>query len=252
MVKRYLYSMIIIAVVLLIAYPVYSAKPADNEVMVTMIEGTAQSFAPGTATGMRIKKGDRLTKDREVKVGEKSRMELRFPDKTVMRLAEKSTLKLSEISYDKKTGTKNFKVALAVGKMWANVKKLVTSDSAVEVKTVNAVAGVRGTVYRVNVEEDKSAMVKVYDGSVYVTSPPKEVPKPSSEVSGPVQVPGPHEVPPPVREVTVEEWQVIIKSMQQITISPQGVASQPQDFTPQEDADDWVKWNQERDKQVAF
>jgi hypothetical protein len=252
MVKRYLYGTIILAVALLSAYPVYSAKPAGNEVMVTMIEGTAQAFAPGTVAGVPLKKGDRLTKDREVKVGEKSRVELRFPDNTVMRLSERTTLKLSEISYDKKTGTKNFKVALAVGKMWANVKKLVTSDSAVEVKTVNAVAGVRGTVYRVNVEEDKSAMVKVYDGSVSVTSPPKEVPKPASQVSGPVPVPGPHEVPPPVREVTMEEWQVIIKSMQQVTISPQGVASQPQDFTPQEDADDWVRWNQERDKRVVF
>ncbi len=252
MVKRFIYGAIVLACALLFAHPAHPAHPAENEVMVTMIEGTAQAFAPGAATGMRIKKGDKLTKDREVKVGEKSRAELRFPDNTVMRLAEKSTFKLSEISYDKKTGAKNFKVALSLGKMWAKVKKLATPDSAVEVKTVNAVAGVRGTVYRVDVEEDKSAMVKVYDGSVYVTSPPKEVPKPASEVSAPVPVPGPHEVPPPVREVTMEEWQVIIKSMQQITISPQGVASQPRDFTPQEDADDWVKWNQERDKQVAF
>jgi hypothetical protein len=252
MVKQCIYGTIVLAVVLLFVYPAHPAKPAGSEVMVTMIEGTAQSFTPGATAGAPLKKGDRLMKDREVKVGEKSRVELRFPDNTVMRLAEKSTLKLSEIAYDQKTGAKNFKVALAFGKMWANVKKLVTSDSAVEVKTVNAVAGVRGTVYRVNVEEDKSAMVKVYDGAVYVASPPREVQKPASEVSGPVQVPGPHEVPPPVREVTMEEWQVIIKSMQQITISPEGVASQPQDFTPQEDADDWVKWNQERDKQVAF
>ncbi len=252
MVKRYLYGTIVLAAALLFAYPVYSAKPSGNEVMVTMIEGAAQAFAPGAASGVPLKKGDRLTKDHELKVGEKSRVELRFPDNTVMRLSEKSTLKLSRISYNRKTGTKNFKVALSVGRMWANVKKLVTPDSTVEVKTVNAVAGVRGTVYRVNVEEDKSAMVKVYDGAVYVASPPKEVPKPASEASGPVPVPGPHEVPSPVHEVTMEEWQVIIKSMQEITISPQGVASQPRDFTPQEDADDWVRWNQERDKQVAF
>lgn len=252
MVKQYIYGMIAFAAIFLFAHPAYPSPAAQNEVLVTRIDGAAQAFAPGTATGVPLKKGDRLTKEREVKVGEKSRVELRFPDNTVMRLAEKSTLKLSEISYNKKTETKNFKVALSIGKMWANVRKLVTPESSVEVKTVNAVAGVRGTVYRVNVEEDKSAVVKVYDGAVYVASPPKEVPKPASEVSGPVPVPGPHEVPSPVREVTMEEWHVIIKSMQQITISPQGVASQPQDFTPQEDADDWVKWNQERDKQVAF
>jgi hypothetical protein len=252
MVKRFIYGTIILASALLFAPPAHPAKPAQNEVMVTMVEGTARAFAAGASAGVRLKKGDRLTREHEVKVGEKSRLELRFPDNTVMRLSEKSTLKLGEISYDKKTGAKNFKVALSLGKMWAKVKKLVTSDSAVEVKTVNAVAGVRGTVYRVDVEEDKSAMVKVYDGSVYVASPPKEVPKPASEVSGPVPVPGPHEVPSPVREVTMEEWQVIVSSMQQIAISPQGVASQPKDFTSQEDTDDWVKWNQERDKKVAF
>lgn len=252
MVKRFIYGALVLACALFFVHPAHTATPAENEVMVTAIEGTAKSFTARTAAGVRLKKGDRLNKEHEVKVGEKSRLELRFADNTVMRLSEKSTLKLSDISYNKETGAKNFKVALSVGKMWAKVKKLVTPDSTVEVKTVNAVAGVRGTVYRVNVEEDKSAMVKVYDGAVYVASPPKEVPKPASEVSGPVPVPGPHEVPKPVHEVTMEEWQVIVKSMQQISISPQGVASPPQDFTAQEDTDDWVKWNQERDKQASF
>jgi hypothetical protein len=50
----------------------------------------------------------------------------------------------------------------------------------------------------------------------------------------------------------MEEWHVIVRSFQQITISPQGVASKPEDFSPQQDMDDWVKWNQERDKQLQL
>ena len=93
-------------------------------------------------------------------------------------------------------------------------------------------------------------MVKVYDGSVYVAGAQKEESKPVTQTGGPVPVTGPQPVPPPYHEVTMEEWHVIVKSFQQITISPQGVPSQPQDFTPQQDMDDWVKWNQERDKQL--
>ncbi len=33
---------------------------------------------------------------------------------------------------------------------------------------------------------------------------------------------------------------------------PQGVPSKPEDFDPKADSDDWVKWNQERDKQINF
>ena len=145
------------------------------------------------------------------------------------------------------------KVNLSVGKLWAKVKKLTTPDSSVVVETSNAVAGVRGTVYRVNVEEDTSALVKVYDGSVYVASPPKDTSgQPPVQVSKPTEVPGPSEVPPPYHQVTMEEWTYIVKAMQQISITSQGIASQPQDFDPQADADDWVKWNQERDKGMSF
>jgi hypothetical protein len=59
-------------------------------------------------------------------------------------------------------------------------------------------------------------------------------------------------VPPPYHEVTMEEWHVIVKSFQQVTISPEGKPSEPKDFTPQEDADDWVKWNRERDRDIQF
>lgn len=226
----------------------------ENAAVVTMIDGQAHAFNKGEKSGILLKKNSKVTKGQDIRVGERSRIELRFPDGTVMRFAERSVVKMDDVLFDNKTKNKKVRVDIERGKLWASVRKLVTSDSKVEVKTVNAVAGVRGTVYRVNVEDDNSALVKVYDGSVYVDgvqrSGQKE-PTPGG-YAPPVPVPGPHEVPPPYHEVTMEEWHVIVKSFQQITISPQGVASKPQDFNPQEDLDDWVKWNQERDKQLQF
>lgn len=233
-----------------------SARAAEmqasaGEVLTTRVEGTAQAFTKGKPP-VSLKKGSRLKQNQEVGVGEKSRVELLFPDGTVMRLAEKSRLNLSKIAFDRKTEGKNVNVNLGSGKLWAKVKKLVTPDSSVEVRTTNAVAGVRGTVYRVNVNEDQSAIVKVYDGSVYVANPPIDASKPMNKAIAPVPVAGPHEIAPPVHEVSMEAWHVIVKSFQQVSISPQGVASQPQDFDPKADADDWVIWNQERDKDVVF
>ena len=243
---------IVIAVMLLTGYFTASASADDSAAIVTRLDGNASVYTKGGKAGTPLKKHDKLKQGQEVRVGEKSRVELKYPDGTVMRFAERSTIKIDDITYDSKTKSKKVKVDLGGGKLWANVKKLVTADSKVEVKTVNAVAGVRGTIYRVNVEEDNSAMVKVYDGTVAVAGVPKEAAKPSGQFAAPVPVPGPQQVPPPYHEVSMEEWTVIVKSMQQITVSPQGVASKPQDFTPQEDMDDWVKWNQERDKQLSF
>lgn len=244
--------LIAFAAILLTGFSAASGYADDSAAVVTRLNGNASVFTRGGKAGKPLKKNDKIMKGQEVKVGEKSRIELKYPDGTVMRFAERSTIKIDDITYDGKTQSKKVKVDLGGGKLWANVKKLVTADSKVEVKTVNAVAGVRGTVYRVNVDEDNSAMVKVYDGSVAVAGVPKEGAKAPGQFTAPVPVAGPQEVPPPYHEVSMEEWTVIVKAMQQITISPQGVASKPQDFTPQEDMDDWVKWNQERDKQLSL
>ena len=234
------------------AVAVHAAESGGSEATVTTVNGSAKVYRKGSKAGRPLHKGDKLKEDDEVKVAEKSRLEILFPDGTAMRLAEKSSLRMSELAYNKETDRKNLKVDLALGKLWARVKKLKTADSSVEVKTSNAVAGVRGTVYRVNVDEDKSALVRVYDGEVYVANPPRDASKATDKATAPHEVAGPHAVPPPYHEVSMEEWTAIVKAMQQIRISPEGKPSEPEDFDPRADADDWVKWNQERDKQVAF
>jgi hypothetical protein len=253
MVKQYRVPPLVLLVLVLFFTAVAMASgSSSNDAVVTVLQGSARVYSKGVAKGRPLKKGDTLKKDQEVKVAKKSRMEIRFPDGTIMRLAEKSHLKLNQLSFNKRTEEKNVKVDLSIGKLWAKVKKLITPDSSVEVRTSNAVAGVRGTVYRVNVEDDKSAVVKVYDGSVYVANPPRDTSVQESKVTPPHEVSGPHAVSPPYHEVSMEEWTAIVKAMQQITISPQGVPSKPQDFDPKADSDDWVKWNQERDKQTQF
>ncbi len=242
-----------ISILILSAAYAADASPDHAQAVVSLLEGKASAFTAGEKRGASLKRGDRLTKDQEVRVADKSRIEIRFPDGTVMRLSEKSTLKLNDVYYSKKSGAKTVRVGLSIGKLWAKVRGLTNPDSRVEVRTVNAVAGVRGTVYRVNMEKDKSAVIKVYDGSVYVENPPKELGQTTEAgVTRPTEVPGPHAVPPPYHEVSMEEWQVIVKSFQQMTISPEGKPSEPKNFTLQEDADDWVRWNQERDKQMSF
>jgi hypothetical protein len=244
---------LIVVMIMSLGESAFGTETATNDAVVTMVQGTARVFAKSVTKGRILKKGDKLKKEDDIKVAEQSRLEIRFPDGTVMRLGENSQLKMSEVSYNAKTEGKTLRVNLSIGKVWAKVKKLITQDSSVVVETSNAVAGVRGTVYRVNVEDDKSALVKVYDGSVYVASPPKEMEgKPPLQVSKPTEVTGPREVPPPYHQVTMEEWTYIVKAMQQISISPQGIATQPQDFDPKTDADEWVRWNQERDTLSKF
>jgi hypothetical protein len=248
MIRRYALSSVVL--LLLCGSIVNAGEMSGTEAVVTALDGTAQVVTKDKPGAGAIRRGDRLGRDQEILVGERSRIEIRFPDGTVMRLSERTRLAMNDIRFDSKTERKNVKVNLGAGKLWANVRKLVTADSSVEVKTVNAVAGVRGTVYRVNVDQDKSALVRVYEGSVYVANPPRDQSQPIDKVSAPHEVAGPHEVPPPYHEVSMDEWTAIVAAMQQITISPQGVPSKPQNFDPVKDADDWVLWNRERDKQL--
>jgi hypothetical protein len=245
-------TIVLIVVLAGISSVLQANDTGGSDAVVSVLQGAARAYSKGDTKGHALKKGDRIKKDQDVKVAAKSRLEMRFPDGTVMRLSEKSRIRLSELSFDKKTAGKKVKVELSNGKLWAKVKKLATPDSLVEVQTSNAVAGVRGTMYRVNVEEDRSAVVTVYDGTVYVANPPRSASGQDDAVTAPRPVAGPTEVPTPHHEVSMEEWTAIVTAMQQLTISPQGVPSKPQEFDPGAEQDDWVKWNKKRDKELSF
>jgi hypothetical protein len=46
----------------------------------------------------------------------------------------------------------------------------------------------------------------------------------------------------------MQEWTYVVRAMHQIAIQQDGTVSKPFRFDPKVDADDWVRWNQMRDK----
>lgn len=193
------------------------------------------------ATGVLLAAGDRVT------TGTGARLELKLPDGSYLRFDERTTFKLISMAGSRQKEERNIRVSMVVGKTWARVAKLFGKKrGGFSIATQTAVAGVRGTTFRMNVEEDNSAVLKVYGGEVEVRK--KKEAAPGAEAAPPVftkpvPIKGPH-------PISMEEWVYIVKSLQQININPDGSATKPFRFDIQADLNEWVRWNQMRDSEI--
>jgi len=218
------------------------------EAKVTLIEGKVEVIKQGMIKPQPLMLGDYVAHGDQITTKKDSRIELKLPDKSLIRFDELTTFELVCVDFDKKTKKRNINVSMLLGKTWANVSKRFGQKGRFAVSTKTAVAGVRGTVYRVNVAQDNTVQVKVYWGEVGVSSAPKPgTASQTQQIMKPAKVLGPHPVAGP-HSVSMEEWTYIVKSMQQIIILPDGTPTKPVPFLASEDANDWVLWNQERDK----
>jgi hypothetical protein len=221
----------------------------SGKALVTLLDGTASVMHGGAGPKLAVVRGDFLARGDRVMTDPGSRMELKLPDGSFMRFDENTRFDLVSMTADPKTRERNISISVRIGRAWAKVAKFFGIRSRFEMATQTAVCGVRGTVYRMNVNNDQSAVVKVYEGAVEVRS--KAAPaaseaekadaSPSS--SNPTPIAGPH-------PVTMEQWVYIVSSLQQINISADGKATPPFRFDIMADLNDWVKWNKSRDKLV--
>ncbi len=228
-----------------------SIELEGGKAQVSLLKGSASIVKKGMTKAQPLVQGDLLSGGDRITTGKNTRIELKLPDGSYLRYDEQTTFELTSADFDKKKNQRDISVRMILGKTWAKVARLFGGRGRFAISTRTAVAGVRGTVYRMNVDKDNSVTVKVYWGEVVVNSRPKdgtEV-KPSKimepkKVSGPYPVPGPH-------PVSMEEWTFIVKALQQINIRPDGTVTKPFRFNIKDDLNDWVVWNQNRDKIIG-
>ncbi|NOZ86753.1 MAG: FecR domain-containing protein [Deltaproteobacteria bacterium] len=235
----------LILAVLLAAFMMVSgfdANAAKAKARVSFLSGAAHWAKTKKGPWKKLKKGQAVHDKWWVKTAADTRLELKLADKSVLRLAADTIIHLENLVYSKKKNKKVYKAKLVAGKAWARVTSLFGNDSSFEVKTRNAVAGVRGTVFRVDVAKDTSTLVRVYSGVVAVSNAPVYARK--TKGGKRVEVAGPH-------EISRKQWEeYVAKAMQEVRVSAKGEISKPRAFTADEDKDDWVAWNQERDQSL--
>lgn len=179
------------------------------------------SVLEGTAKRTNGEQSEALHADSEIElndtidVGADSNLKITLNDESVLMLSSRSQLFIDEASFEGQE-RKGFVAKLGFGKVWAKVKKaLAGSNSKFEVKTDRAVAGVRGTIFRVDYGDTAKAIiptqkmrivVRVVEGRVMVAAQvPKKAEEPASSNQGTKkgerkQVAGP-------QEITADQWE---------------------------------------------
>lgn len=247
---------VVAAAGLMFSVPDLLARPAAKTTAgvagkVTFLKGKAKHGMEGSPL-KPLRRNDKVREGELLKTGAGTRLELKLADGSIMRLAPNSSLKVGVAkSSDPAAGKDNGQHKLTAGKMWAKITKSMGHESKFAVRTENAVAGVRGTTFRVNAEEDGATVVKVYEGAVAVSNGPL-VEKAASGTQGRIDFKNRKEVAAPFHEVSLQEWEKIVGAMKEIRVAANGAQTEPTDFTAQSDAAnkedaEWVAWNNEMD-----
>jgi hypothetical protein len=188
---------------LLSAWPVLAAVGS-----VTIVEGAAFRTPKGGAE-QPLKQGAEVELDDTLRTGADGNVKLTLTDQSVLVLGPESELVVERAEFESQERSR-VSLKLLVGGVWAKVKKAIAgSDSTFEVSAARAVAGVRGTIFRVDATplivgtrppKIRETVVRVTEGRVAVNAQVKKAAAKPPPKGPRVEVPGP-------TEVTAEEWE---------------------------------------------
>lgn len=228
---------------------VFSAG-AESVAKITSIEGTASVLRKSAADWRNAKPGTPLEVGDQVYTREESFAEIRYAAGAVLRMDEKTKVTI-EASSEKTVKTKS-----AIGSVWVNMQKLISTGKSFEVSTPTAVAAIRGTVFDMSYTPDSASYVAVFEGRVAVGPSDslkkkleqEKMEKPKPKIEEPVEVPGPEEIPGPY-EVSLEQWRTIVAG-QKISVRKDGKFAQEKIDMTAVEKEKFVKKNLEMDKEL--
>jgi len=185
------------------------AQVATNQAVITSMYNTVQ-VRHGTAGWSDAKLNEVLKPTDAVRTGEDSRAELTIGRTGYIRLDENSHLLITHLD---EAGTSSFKAL--IGGVWVTLAKALGGSSKFEVEMPSAVASVKGTVFRCDVDDEGDSSTYVYEGDVELRANDKRV------------------------KLTPAQWARVPRGLKKILL--QNMNLQEDDQRP------WVAYNRHRD-----
>jgi hypothetical protein len=135
---------------------------------VKFVKGDVQAIIPeGEKIWQPLYLKDRVWRGSSIKTGKDSLLVVENEEQASFVVSSNSNLKIS--AFDQEEENKSLNVFLKLGRLLSSVK------FKTEVRTPTAVAGIRGTDFRVSVDTDDATRTEVLSGSVAVTGMAYEV-----------------------------------------------------------------------------
>jgi len=154
------------------------SKTGPGRGRIESVKGTAKIKRAGMPRFTTARKNMLVYPGDEIRTGHMSKAVLTIESAAVNGLGPNTHVTVDRIEAAPDRKSVKVKIGLPKGKLWSEVGKLRTKDSVFEIETPSAVTGVRGTVFRVNVEEATSeSMVSVIEGEVAVNSKDVDAPE---------------------------------------------------------------------------
>ncbi|MEW5946790.1 MAG: FecR family protein [bacterium] len=159
------------AVVLAALFIGAAARAAEIKATFVAVSGDVQVQPAGDAEWEPAEVGAALGKGASVKTGADGSCMLKWEGGSAVKLGPLSLMKIDRLAMSKTTGKGEFELSMEKGRMTAQVGKLATKDSAFNVRTPTAIAGVRGTAFECAISpEDAQVSIAVVEGSVVLSA----------------------------------------------------------------------------------
>lgn len=123
----------------------------------------------------RLERFDQIAEGALIKTGRGASAHLRFTSGSSIRLGPQTTLRLQELQHSSTAAKRKEGITLFAGRIWARVTSLFGDDSRFQIKTRNAVAGVRGTSFAVSVESEEQADFTLFEGALSLSAAGKVI-----------------------------------------------------------------------------
>lgn len=155
--------------------PIALLKVTPAPATVTAVNGNVRVKA-GEVAFRPLQAGDQLKGGESVITGPRSSASFRFADGTTLTQQASSKLSFGRLAAYGKTGMVSTEISLDSGRLEASAARQLAPAGGFQVRTPVAVAGLRGTAFRVNVAEDGKRMSnEVTEGVVAVSARGKAV-----------------------------------------------------------------------------